>query len=196
MVFVPLGVRRPTPWASFPRSFARPHFQMCASEPCWRWRYLYTAPVIGSITEFASGGDVMEEIVLATKSQWRRFATPCVTMWFICWVLLAGSLLLGSMSAGCRLSFLFGVGAVVANVGVWYTHICVGTLATFWGSSCGAVFSVCTARDSLCIRMHLIWAYSSMVEAGVSSSNTLGNFGLGGCCVTLGGGCCTWGFTF
>ena len=30
----------------------------------------------------------------------------------------------------------------------------------------------------------------------MSSSTTLGNFGLGGCCVTLGGGCCTWGVTF
>ena len=169
---------------------------MCASGPFWRWRYSYTAPVIGSITEFASCGDVMEEIVLATKSQWRRFATPCVTMWFIYWLFLAGLSSSVSMSAGCGLSFLFGVGTVDAIVGVWYTHFCVGTLATFWGSSCGAVFSVCTARDSLCIRMHLIRADSSMVEAGVSSLTTLGNFGLGGCCVTFGGGCCTCGSTF
>ena len=65
---------------------------------------------------------------------------------------------------------------------------CVGTLATSWGSSCGAVFSVCTARDSLPSRMRLLRAVSNQVEAGVLSSTTLGIFGLGGCCVTLGGG--------
>ena len=81
---------------------------------------MYTAPVIRSITEFALCGNVLEEIGLAMNSRWRRFATSCTTMWFICWVFLAGSLLSGSMSAGCGLSFLFGVGAVVAIVGVWY----------------------------------------------------------------------------
>ena len=44
--------------------------------------------------------------------------------------------------------------------------------------------------------MRLLREDLSTVEAGVSSSTTLGNFGLGGCCVTLGGGCCTWGFAF
>ena len=160
------------------------------------WRFSYTAPVIGSITEFPLCGDVLEDLGLATNSRWRRFATPCATMWFICWVFLVGSLSSGLMSAGCVLSFLFGVGEVVAIVGVWYTRFCVGTLATSWGSSCGAVFSVCTARDSLCSRMCLLQADSITVEADVLSSTTLGNFGLGGCCVTLGSGCCTWGFTF
>ena len=51
-------------------------------------------------------------------------------------------------------------------------------------------------RDSLRSRMRLLWADSSTVGAGVSSLTTLRNFGLGGCSVTLGGGCCTWGFTF
>ena len=101
-----------------------------------------------------------------------------------------------SMRAGCGLSFLFGVGALVAIVGAWYTCFCVGTLATSWGSSCSAVFSVCTVWDWLRSRMRLLWAYLSTVGAGVSSLTTLGNFCLGGCCVTLGGGCCTWGFTF
>ena len=91
---------------------------------------------------------------------------------------------------------MFGVGTVVDMVGVWYTGFCVGTLATSCGSSFGAVFSVCTARDSLRSLMCLLRADSSTVEAGVLSSTTLGNFGLGGCCVTLGGGCCTWGFAF
>ena len=44
--------------------------------------------------------------------------------------------------------------------------------------------------------MGLLRADSNTVEAGVSSLTTLGNFGMGGCCVTLGGGCCTRGFTF
>ena len=55
---------------------------------------------------------------------------------------------------------------------------------------------MCTSQDSLRGRMQLLWADSSTMEAGVSSSTTLGNFGLGGCCVTLGCGCCTWEFTF
>ena len=194
MVFVPLGVRRPTPWAGFP--FARPRFQMGASRPCWRWRYSYTALVIGLITEFASCGDVLEEIGRARNSQWRRFATHCATLWFICWLFLAGLSSSGSISAGCGLSFLLGVGVLVAIMGVWYTRFCVGTLATSWGSSCGDVFSVCTARDSLRSRMRLLQVDSNTVKAGVSSSTTLGNFGLGGCCVTVGGVCCTWRFTF
>ena len=194
MVSVPLGVRRPKPWASLPRSFARPRFQICASGPCWRWQYSYTAPVIGSITEFPLCGYVLEDIGLATISRWRRFATPCATMWFICWVFLVGSLSSGLMSAGCVLSFLFGVGEVVAIVGVWYTRFCVDTLATLWGSSFGAVFSVCTARDLLRGWMRLLQEYSNTVEAGVSSLTTVEFFGLGGCCVTLVGGCCTWGF--
>ena len=149
MVSVPLGVRRPTPWDSLSRLFARLRFQMCASGPCWKWQYLYTAPVIGLITEFALCGDVLEEIRLETNSRWRRFATPCATMWFVCWLFLAGSLLSVLMSASYGLSFIFGVGAVVSIVGVWYTRFCVVTLATLWCSSCGAVFSLCTARDSL-----------------------------------------------
>ena len=191
MVFVPLGVRRPTPWASFPMLFARPRLQMCASGPCWRWQYSSTAPVIGSITEFALCSDVLEETGLTTNSRWRRFATPCATMWFICWVFLAGSSSSGSMSAGCGLSFLFGVGAVVAIVGVWYTRFCLGTLSTSWFSICGDVFSVCPARDSLRSQMRLLWSDSNTLEAGVLSLTTLGNLGLGGICVTLGGGCYT-----
>ena len=107
MVFVYLGVRRPKPWASLPRSFARPRFQICASGPCWRWQYSYTTPVIGSMTEFASCGDVLEEIGLATNSQWRRFATPCATMCFICWLFLAGSLSLDSFTHTLPLFHLF-----------------------------------------------------------------------------------------
>ena len=169
---------------------------MCASGPCWRWRYSYTTPLIGSITEFASCGDVLEEIGQATNSRWRRFATPCATIWFICWLFLDGLSSLSSTSAGCGLSFMFGVGTVDAIVGVCYVRFCVGTLATLWFTSCGAVFLVCTAWDSLRSRMRLLREDLNTVEAGVSSSTTLGNFGLGGCCVTLGGGCCTWGFTF
>ena len=100
------------------------------------------------------------------------------------------------MSAGCELSILFEFGTVDAIVGVWYARFCVGTLATLWFTSCGAVFLVCTARDSLRSQMRLLRADSNTVEAGVLSSTNLGNFGLGGCCVTLGGGCCTWGLTF
>ena len=85
------------------------------------------------------------------------------------------------MSAGCGLSFLFGVGTVDTIVGVWYVLFCVGTLETLCFTSCGAVFLVCTARDLLLIQMRLLWEDSNTVEAGVSSSNTLGNFGLGGC---------------
>ena len=92
--------------------------------------------------------------------------------------------------------FLFGVGAVVANVGVWYTRFCVGTLSTSWFSICGDIFSVCTAQDSLRSQMRLLQADSNTVEAGVSSLTAIGNFGVGGCFVTLGGGCCTWGLTF
>ena len=95
---------------------------------------MYTAPVIGSINEFALCGDVLEEIGLTTNSQWRRFTTPCATMWFICWVLLAGSSSSGLMSAGCGLSFLFGVEAVVAIVGVWYTRFLCGPPCNFMGS--------------------------------------------------------------
>ena len=181
MLFVPLGVRCPTPWASFPRSFVRPRFQMCASGPCWRWRYSYTAPVIGSITEFASCGNVLDEIGQAKKYRWRRFTTPCATMWFICWLFLAGLSSSGLMSAGCGLSFLFGVGTVDATVVVWYARFCVVTLATLWFTSCGAVFLVCTAWDLLRSRMRLLWEDLNTVEAGVLSSTTLGNFGLGGC---------------
>ena len=99
------------------------------------------------------------------------------------------------MSAGCRLSFLFGVGTVDAIVGVCYARFCVGTLATLWFTRCSAVFLVCTARDSLRRQMHLLWVDLNTVEAGVLSSTTLGSFGLGGYWVTLGGGCCTWGIT-
>ena len=85
------------------------------------------------------------------------------------------------MSAGCELSILFEFGTVDAIVGVWYARFCVGTLATLWFTSCGAVFLVCTARDSLRSRMRLLWADSNTVEDGVSSLTTLGNFELGGC---------------
>ena len=85
------------------------------------------------------------------------------------------------MSASCGLSFLFGVGTVDAIMGVWYARFCVGTLETLWFTSCGAVFLVCTARDSLRSRMRLLWADLNTVEAGVSSLTTLGNFGLRGC---------------
>ena len=181
MVFVPLGVRCPTPWDSLPRSFAIPRFQMCASGPCWRWWYSYTAPVIGSITEFSSCGDVLEDIGQATNYRWRRFATPCATMWFICWLFLVGLLSSGSMSDSCGLSFLFGVVTVDAIVGVWYARFCVGTLATFWFTSRNAVFLVCTEQVLLRSRICLLQADSNTVEAGVLSSTTLGNFGLGGC---------------
>ena len=87
----------------------------------------------------------------------------------------------GLMSAGCGLLFLFGFGTVDAIVGVWYASFCVGTLATLWFTSCGAVFLVCTARNSLRRQMRLLREDSNTVEAGVSSSATLGNFGLGGC---------------